>query len=46
MQAIEQVLGLNARIDKGSNELWQALKGQLEKAFDAGVLNTEAGPNK
>lgn len=37
----EQVLGLNSRIDKGSSELWQTLKGQLEEAFDAGILNSD-----
>lgn len=34
----EQVFSINSRIDKGSSELWNALKSQLEKAVDEGVL--------
>lgn len=35
----EQVLSLNTRIGQGSARLWAVLKGKLEKAFGAGILD-------
>ncbi|BCD99781.1 HD domain-containing protein [Marinagarivorans cellulosilyticus] len=35
----EKVFGLNSRIEKGSKDIWRVLKGKLEEAVDAGLLN-------
>ena len=32
------IMDVNSRIGKGSSELWATIRGQLESAFDSGIL--------